>query len=101
MATAKDFLQDTDNDILIENNDFVIGNSDDDHIVDIINSNQGDWKEYVLCGVGIDNYLNSSGLQLKLKQVILQQLAADGYSSISVVFNDGNTTNFEVDAIRS
>jgi hypothetical protein len=55
MATAKDFLQNDDNDLLIENNDFVIGNSDEDHIVDIINSAQGDWKEYVLCGVNIDN----------------------------------------------
>ncbi len=54
MATAKDFLQDSDGDALIENNDFVIGASDEDHIVDIINSTQGDWKEYILCGVGID-----------------------------------------------
>jgi hypothetical protein len=29
---------------LDQNNDFVIGNSDEDHIIDIINSNQGDWK---------------------------------------------------------
>lgn len=101
MATAKDFLQNNDNDLLIENNDFVIGNSDEDHIVDIINSAQGDWKEYIFCGVGIDNFLNSSGAQLQLRKQILQQLTADGYSSVSVVFTDNNTTNFEVDAIRS
>lgn len=101
MATAKDFLQDTNNDLLIENNDFVIGNSDEDHIVDIINSAQGDWKEYVLCGVNIDNYLNSSGVQLQLKQQILFQLEQDGFTQITVNFNDNNSTNFEVDAIRS
>jgi|688.fasta_scaffold1805114_2 hypothetical protein len=101
MATAKDFLQNNDNDLLIENNDFVIGNSDEDHIVDIINSAQGDWKEYVLCGVNVDNYLNSSGAQLQLKKQILSQLAQDGYSSITVNFSDNNSTNFEVDAIRS
>ena len=101
MATAKDFLQDNTGDILIKDNDFVIGNSDEDHIIDIINSNQGDWKEYIFCGVGIDNFLNSSGAQLQLRKQILQQLTADGYSSVSVVFTDNNTTNFDVDAIRS
>jgi hypothetical protein len=101
MATAKDFLQDTDNDILIVDNDFVVGNSDEDHIVDIISSNQGEWKEYILCGVGIENYLNASGVQLQLKKQILQQLANDGFTDINVTFNDTNTTNFEVDAVRS
>lgn len=101
MATAKDFLQDSDGDALITNNDFVIGASDEDHIVDIINSNPGDWKEYIFCGVGIDNYLNSSGAQLQLKKQILLQLAQDGFSSITVNFADNNSSNFDVDAIRS
>ena len=101
MATAKDFLQDSDGDALIMNNDFVIGASDEDHIVDIINSAQGDWKEYIFCGVGIDNYLNSSGAQLQLKKQILLQLAQDGFSSITVNFSDNNSSNFDVDAIRS
>ena len=101
MATAKDFLQDSDGDALIMNNDFIIGSSDEDHIVDIINSTQGDWKEYIFCGVGIDNYLNSSGAQLQLKKQILLQLAQDGFSSITVNFSDTNSSNFDVDAIRS
>jgi hypothetical protein len=98
MATAKDFLQNSDGDALIMNNDFVIGASDEDHIVDIT---QGDWKEYIFCGVGIDNYLNSSGAQLQLKKQILLQLAQDGFSSITVNFSDTNSSNFDVDAIRS
>lgn len=101
MATAKDFLQDSTGDALISDNDFVIGFSDDDHIIDIINSNAGDWKEYIFCGVGIDNYLNSSGAQLQLKKQILLQLAQDGFSSITVNFTDNNSSNFDVDAIRS
>ena len=101
MATAKDFLQDSNGDALITNGDFVIDENDEDHIIDIVNSNQGDWKEYIFCGVGIDNYLNSSGAQLQLKKQILLQLAQDGYSSITVNFTDNNSSNFEVDAIRS
>lgn len=101
MATAKDFLQDSTGDALITNGDFVIGASDEDHIIDIVNSNQGDWKEYIFCGAGIDNYLNSSGAQLQLKKQILLQLAQDGYSSITVNFTGNNSSNFEVDAIRS
>lgn len=101
MATANDFLQNSDNDILIKDGDFVIGASDEDHIVDIVNSNPGDWKEYIFCGVGIDSYLNSSGAQLQLKKQILLQLAQDGYSSITVNFTDSNSSNFDVDAVRS
>ena len=97
---VKDFLQDSDGDILITDGDFVIGDSDNDHIVDIINSNQGDWKEFILCGVGIDNYLNSSGMQLQLKKNIITQLGIDGYGSITVVFTGNDTSQFQVAAIR-
>ena len=101
MATAKDFLQNSDGDALIVNNDFVIGASDEDHIVDIINSEQGDWKEYILCGVGIDNYLNSSGLDIFLEKEIGVQLERDGFNQINVDFKDNNSFNFSVDAVRS
>lgn len=97
---VKDFLQDNDGDILISDGDFVIGDSDNDHIVDIINSNQGDWKEFILCGVGIDAFLNSSGMQLSLKKKITNQLIQDGYGSITVDFSGNDTSYFQVDAIR-
>jgi hypothetical protein len=98
---AKDFLQNSEFDLLIVDGDLSIGLSDEDHIIDIINSNQGDWKEYILCGVGIDNYLNSSGLDIFLEKEIGVQLERDGFNQINVDFKDNNSFNFSVDAVRS
>jgi len=84
---AQDFLVDsTDNDLLFENGDFAIGASDDSHIQDVIISFPGYWKQFPLCGVGIQSYLNSSGEQQRLKNEINLQLKNDGYkvNSISI-----------------
>jgi hypothetical protein len=98
---AKDFLQNSEFDLLIVDGDLSIGLSDEDHIIDIINSNQGDWKEYILCGVGIDNYLNSSGIDIFLEKEIGIQLERDGFNQINIDFKDNNSFNFSVDAVRS
>jgi hypothetical protein len=83
---AKDFLIDTDNDLLFDNGDFSVGLSDSTHIQDIITSFTGYWKQFPLCGVGIISYLNSSGEQQRLKNEINIQLKNDGYkvNSISI-----------------
>jgi hypothetical protein len=97
MAKVNDLLEDSDGDILIVNGDLTIGESDNTHISDVIVANKGDWKEYPLLGVGINAYLNSSGMQQFVTNEIKKQLDSDGYGSISVIFNNDN---FEVDAIR-
>jgi hypothetical protein len=100
MATAKDFRTDTDNDIYIANGDFAIFESDQQHIVDIVTSAQGSWKEYPLCGVGIDTFINAPVTQQTITNVVTKQLTNDGYGSISIKFENDNDINFEVDAIR-
>ena len=51
MATVKDFTTDNENNFILNNGDFTITPSDEQHIVDIVNSSQGSWKEYPLCGL--------------------------------------------------
>lgn len=101
MATAKDFKSDTDGDLYIASGDFAIFESDSQHIVDLITSNKGDWKEYPLCGVGIDNYINSNTSQLFLTKDIKAQLTTDGFGNIDVIYEDNNSLNFTIDAVRS
>ncbi len=101
MAAAKDILQDTDGDLLFKDGDFVIGLSDNQHITDIIISTPGSWKEYPLCGVGIEYYLNSSGTQGILKRDIQVQLTTDGYRVDNIQFETDAIDTFTVDAIRS
>lgn len=100
MATAKDFKTDSDGDLYIDG-DFVIAESDSQHIVDIITANKGAYKEYPLCGVEIDSYINSNASQLFLTNTIKQQLTTDGYGQIDVIFAENNSLDFTIDAVRS
>lgn len=76
----QDFLVDENNDLKIQNGDFVVGFSDFDHIIDIIDFNQGDLVEYPQIGVGIINYLNSSGKQQELNRRVRLMMEADKWS---------------------
>lgn len=80
---AKDFKLDRDGDLYINPNtgDFEIASSDAQHIKDIINANIGWYKQFPLVGVGIINYVKSSGQEQKLEKEIKLQLTADGYSA--------------------
>jgi len=102
MAAAKDILQSiTTGDLEWANGDFKNGFSDNQHQVDIIQSTQGSWKQYPLCGVGISNFLSSSGSMLELKKEIDTQLTIDGYLVNEIVFTSDSAEEFTVDAIRS
>lgn len=95
------------NDIhLIENEldftggDFVIADSDLQHQEDIISENIGSYKQYPLLGVGITQYLNSSGSQGVLRRSIKIQLESDGYYVKDIVFSNKTVDEFTVDAER-
>ena len=61
----QDFLYDTDGDILIENGDFSIGESTQQHQEDILCAHKGEYKEYPEIGVGIkDELLNENPRQV-------------------------------------
>lgn len=100
MATAKDILL-TENDYSFLNGDFSIGESDPQHIQDIIFENVGAYKQFPLVGVGIMNYLNSSGAQLLLSREIQLQLETDGMRLNEIVFNETDVSDFTVDAVRN
>jgi hypothetical protein len=101
MAMVKDFKTDTDGDLFISSGDLAIFESDSQSIVDIITSNNGDWKEYPLCGVGIDNYINSNSSQQFLTNDIKTQLTNDGFGNVDVIYDNNNSLNFTIDAVRS
>lgn len=67
-------------DFINANNDIEYYESDADHIQDTIESNQGAYKENPLDGVGVDNYLNSSGQEQILSREIIVQLKSDLYT---------------------
>ena len=95
MPVRHDILLDENNDLIIENGDFKIGESDQQHQQAIIATWTGQWKEFPLLGIGINYYLGGSGLQQELIREMRIQLTDDGYKFNSVDILDNN---FYVDA---
>ena len=89
METFQDFLLDANGDLLIQNGDFVVGPSDNQHIDDIISSFAGAWKQFPILGVGIMQYLKSEEGQAAVAK-IKQQLQSDGYTVPQVTINNTN-----------
>lgn len=98
---VKDIILDDSADLEIKNGDFYLADSDQQHVVLIINTFVGDWKQYPTLGVGIINYLASSGKSSELKRSISLQLTADGYKVNDVVLTqNGETYEYSIDAYR-
>lgn len=81
-------IQLQDNDVQIDNNDLILSESDDQHIVDTINAAPGWWKENPSDGVGIMNYLKSKGAQQELQRSIKINLQSDGYKATPKISYD-------------
>lgn len=53
-----DYLEDENGDLRIENGDLVRGDATEKHFKDLILSQKGDWKQYPLTGVGMQDYID-------------------------------------------
>lgn len=76
MPNINDLLLDSNQNLLVVNGDFVIGNSLDQNQEDIINYFPGELKQFPAVGVGILKYYNGS--IDNLDSIIRQQLNGDG-----------------------
>jgi phage baseplate assembly protein W len=95
---SRDFLSDADGDILIEGGDFVVGDSDEQHVADILLSNKGDWRQNPAVGCNMVAFLkgnNSASLRERVRILIRTQLEYDGYRVDKLVVKDNLTTVIE------
>ena len=103
METAQDILLDDSFDLAISSNgDFEVNASDMQHIILLIETSVGSWKQHPLIGVGIDSYLASSGKQNQLRTDIKVNLESDGYGNIDVLLasNENDSFVYNVNAKR-
>lgn len=99
---VQDILLTDDYDLAISaSGDFEVGYSDQQHVILLIESNVGSWKQFPTIGVGIESYSGSSGTGLRIRNDINKSLKNDGYSNVTVELNqlDG-TFIYNVDALR-
>jgi hypothetical protein len=84
---ATDILLDADYDLAIERGDLVAGESDAQHLELLLQTNQGEWRQDPLVGVGLGRYLSSPyGPQqaAELTRTLSIQLERDGYSILEL-----------------
>ncbi|WP_455971992.1 hypothetical protein [Bacteroides congonensis] len=66
----------------------VVGESDYTHVKLIVESSQGDFKDYPVLGIG-ERYLKSVGRAAEMRADILTQLELDGYKADVQVSDTG------------
>lgn len=75
-----DILRDENDDLLIQNGDFVVGESLDQEVALILMMNQGELKEDPILGAGLMRLINSNGTEGDIKRLSKLHLARDGKS---------------------
>lgn len=93
MAVRYDLI--VDSDLVFENGDLAIKESDKHHVKDTILASDGWWKEFPTDGVNIRKYSNAPAELEKLRAKMKKQLESDGYKVENQIFKlnpDGTLT---------
>lgn len=93
---VNDIILNENNDLLIQNGDFVINIADKQHQNLIFNINTGELKEYPTTGIGISKYIaNSQNYTQFLRSEIMNQLRSDGFT-VNTVNIQSDYTNLQI-----
>lgn len=93
----KDILRDDNGDLQFANGDFVIGQSDQQHVVDLLDMQPGELKEFPLAGFGAINYIKRTITADEFKRDLKLQLNYDGYSNPTIDTSNGiENLNIEI-----
>lgn len=87
---VKDILLLDTYDLAIDNGDFVVGASDQQHMVLIVETFEGNWKQFPLQGVGIDQYQAAPNAGNKIRRDIKVKAEADGFINVNVELQQDN-----------
>lgn len=85
----QDILHDDSGELLFENGDFKIGNSDQQHVGDIFITQPGENKEFPVCGFGAINYVKTNVTEHEFKRDLKLQLDYDGYINANIDTSNG------------
>lgn len=95
---VKDFILGGDDDIQIKDGDFVVDESDAQHIQHIIMSSPGDWKQFPFIGLDTIAHINAPETDIdKLRKYIKLQLQSDGYNVEEISINSFEDINIKAE----
>jgi len=95
MGNQKDILLDENNDLLIQNGDFVIGESEEQEIRCILQAVKNDYKQFPELGVNLVEAINNNDTERALKQKIKLNLRMDGKDNVKVKIEKGEIVIYE------
>lgn len=85
----KDLALNEHGDLLIQHGDFVIAESDAQHVNDIFSAFNGEFKEFPRIGFAATSRLKSIPNIVSFKRDLKEELLFDGYKSASIDLNEG------------
>ena len=92
MATQVEdiMLLDTYDLAISDTGDFIVNHSDQQHMVLIVETEEGDWKQYPLMGVGIQKYQAAPNAGNAIRREIKVKAEADGFINVDVELDRQN-----------
>ena len=93
----QDILRDENGALAFANGDFAIGQSDQQHVLDILDFQPGELKEFPLAGFGAINYIKRTITPEEFKRDLKIQLNYDGYNNAKIDASRGlENLNIEI-----
>lgn len=85
-----DILVDENNEIIIVNGDFALGESDHQHVKHIVEAFKGEYKANPLVGFGVISYLKrDEKIESEFRRDLKIQLENDGYADAKIDLTTG------------
>ena len=93
----QDILRDENGALAFASGDFAIGQSDQQHVMDILDLQPGELKEFPLAGFGAINYIKRTITPEEFKRDLKLQLNYDGYNNAKIDTSQGlENLNIEI-----
>lgn len=83
-----DIILDDDDDLLVKDGDFVLGECTDQEIYLIVKSEPGMWRDNILLGFGAAKRMKTVLDKLKFKKDLDTHLRLDKYTNTSIIMNN-------------
>ena len=104
MVTSFDIITedagDSREDITIENGDFRVKQSDQQHIQHILKADKGQYYQYPLVGLGVRKFQAGAFNPDELRQAIQTQLKADDYNTTTIEVSPDFVVNIDAERLK-
>ncbi len=87
--SRKDIQVNENHEPIIKNGDFVVGESDQQHVIDITFAHPGEYKAFPMLGFGAVLHLKKNKNDYQFKRDLKIQLEYDGYSNPDIDLSKG------------